>query len=147
MRNTSIREIEDETGRLLGKQDGEPPVVGSATGSVVVKLEVIHDKDAGLSMNQYSWIKDGKYEMQTEVANRPAAYRGINQYGSPSFSVMAYDEKIDRPMAETRRSAIEMMVNAKPQNAPGERPGTPDGSLATETRKPGSLHRDVMNLK
>jgi hypothetical protein len=38
-----------------------------------------------------------------------------------------------------QKLSLEAHLPACPDNAGTQRPGTPDGSLATETRKPGSL--------
>lgn len=75
-----------------------------------VKLTTIRDNDTGLTMNSFEWLEDGQVKVMMELANRPAQYRGINRYGSPSFSVLAHDEKVDGEIAEQRRWAIEQAL-------------------------------------
>ena len=49
------------------------------------------------------------------------------------------DKWAERGVWPTPEAAAEMMERCLSPNAGTQRPGTPDGSLATETRKPGSL--------
>ena len=76
-----------------------------------VKLEVIHDKDTGLTMFLFSWRDDVSGYQTMELANRPANYRGVNDHGCPAFTVLPYDEEIDGAIGESKRAALEASLN------------------------------------
>lgn len=73
---------------------------------IKVKLEVIHDRNTGLSFNSYTYVKDGAFFQAMDLANQCF-------FGGGKICSLPYDDKKDFERAEAMREAIEMRENGE----------------------------------